>query len=219
MKTICTEQGTTEWLQARDGCITASAIGKVLQRPDTKGYKAFMLDIVLALEGAPLFAPEPGDAGYPRHFDEAKLYEDDARCWYQFHRGIEVEQTGLVAHDDHDWLRCSPDGLIGDDGLIEIKYRLRLKTYKAAIGAKMPTRDFNQIQCQLLVTGRTWCDYVNYWRDRDNDEWEKGNIRRVGRDSARIAYIEDRANDFWKKAWRLLKERSSSNGKIPVDVY
>ena len=148
----------------------------------TKGRQLYIQKLADDLEGLPDF----DDHDIKPWFEAGIIFESWARGWYQFERGVDVGETGFVVHDDHPRLGCSPDGLVGEDGLLEIKYRHNLRTFDQAV-EKGPTREMAQVQCQLYVTGRKWCDYVNYWRGESEGE-ERGHILRVYPDKG---YIEE----------------------------
>jgi exodeoxyribonuclease (lambda-induced) len=96
-------------------------------------------------------------------------YESMAREEYERINGVEVAEAPSIKHPDIDCLSCSPDGLVGDDGLIEVKSpqgETFIKYAKGiATGATLPEMNktyYWQVQCQLAVTGRQWCDFVVY---------------------------------------------------------
>jgi hypothetical protein len=74
-----------------------------------------------------------------------------------------VDEVGLIVRDDWGFqIGYSPDGLVGDDGLIEIKSRRQKKHLETILADVVPAENMAQIQCGLLVSGRAWCDYVSY---------------------------------------------------------
>lgn len=203
MKVLCTTQRTPEWFEAKRGKVSASDAHKCLMGRGTKGRRLYVEKIADDLEGIPDFADEDN----PPWFTDGIYYEGFARGWYSFHRGVDVEQTGFVVHDEYGWLGCSPDDLVGDDGLAEYKHRKKLSTFKDAITATTRNRDIVQIQTQLFVTGRRWCDYVNYWRDDDN-EIERGHVRRVYPDRSFVDNtLLPGLLSFWKDVQAELRRR------------
>ena len=198
MQVLAEKQHTPEWYEARRGRITASETAKCLSGSHTKGHRNYVEKIVDALDGIPDF----DDHELKPWFANGIYYESFARGWYSFKFDIDVKETGFVVHDDFDWIGCSPDGLLGSDGLIEIKNRDRLSTFKlhARKGVVDPQP---QIQTQLFVTGRKWCDYVNYWRD-DVNEFEKGHVQRVHRNDA---YIENTLLPAFVRFWQEVQEQ------------
>lgn len=181
MRILCNQQRTPEWFAARKGVISASEARCALMSRGTKGRRLYVEQLADDLEGIPDF----GDEETPPWFLAGAFYESYALGWYQFTYDVDVEETGFIVHDDYAWIGCSPDGLVGDDGLIEIKYRKSLRTFKEHASVTRRPAAWAQMQTQMFVTGRQWCDYVNYWRS-DDDEREKGHVQRVYRDDAYI---------------------------------
>lgn len=181
MKVLCTEQRTPEWFKAKRGCISASDAHVCLMGKATKTRRLYVEKIADDLEGIPDF--EPHDI--KPWFVDGVYYESFAIGWYQYTHDVDVEQTGFVVHDDYNWIGCSPDGLVRKDGLVEAKYRKFLHTFDHHAKVGVTKAVMPQIQTQLFVTDRQWCDYLNYWRD-DTNELEKGHVQRVYRDQAYI---------------------------------
>jgi len=147
-------QKNEEWLAGRVGKLTGSRVAAALGLDKYKSRDDLMRDMVREFHGAESeftgnVATEHGNA-----------HEDDAVDLYEEATGSQVKYTGQHLHPWHDWLAASPDGLIGSDGLIEIKapYRATYTTLE-----EVP-HYAAQIQLQLDVTGRDWCDFV-IWRD------------------------------------------------------
>jgi hypothetical protein len=88
--------------------------------------------------------------------------EAEARSVYEFATGNTVEAIGLCIDDEHEY-GASPDGMIGEDGLIEIKCPLITTHVGYLIAGTLPSDYFQQVQGQLMVTGRKWCDFVSYY--------------------------------------------------------
>uniref|UniRef100_UPI00356409A8 lambda exonuclease family protein n=1 Tax=Halomonas sp. TaxID=1486246 RepID=UPI00356409A8 len=148
-------QGTDQWHAARKGRITASVIGKVITG---NGEDDVLRDMVR-------------DAlGYPRAFtgnvatEYGHANEDIARTEYAMETGRSPVETGFHTHPKHDWLGASPDGLVGDDGLIEIKAPFKLRDALEVPDELLDLGDrdlyWHQIQCQMAVMGRDWCDFA-----------------------------------------------------------
>jgi len=181
MKVLCTEQQTQEWFDAKRGRISASEAKTCLARRGGKGRRLYIEKIADDLQGIPDF----DDHDVKPWFVNGIYYESWARGWYSFQQDVDVEQTGFVVHDEYEWLGCSPDGLVGDDGLVEIKYRSFLHTFEEHAQTGKLTQINPQVQTQMYVTDRQWCDYVNYWRS-DDHELERGHIQRVHWDQSYI---------------------------------
>lgn len=86
-----------------------------------------------------------------------------ARDKYAEHYGVPVTEVGFMVRDDWGFsIGFSPDGLVGDDGLIEVKSRNQKRQVGTVLADDVPAENLAQIQCGLLVSGRSWCDYVSY---------------------------------------------------------
>jgi hypothetical protein len=152
------EQGSLEWLEARLGVPTASQFHRIVTPKTLKassqavGYRNELL--------AEWLLGESGDEHKSQFMARGSDIEDEARRWYEFDRGVTVERAGFCLTDDRK-IGCSPDGLVGEDGGVEIKI---LAAYKH-VGALLATDDAEhrcQIQGCLYVTGRRWWDRVYY---------------------------------------------------------
>lgn len=212
MRVLTEKQGTELWEVARKGRLTASAIGKILAGPNTKTRHDYIMELVFDLEGVGDFR----DSG--QWFIEGRKYEAHARGWYQWEKNVDVQETGFVLHDEYNWMGCSPDGFVGENGNIEIKFRKTLATYEKSI-TKPPPRLYRcQVQAQMWICDKLWTDYINYWRD-DNTGKEQGHIRRIYRDEAEIKELENAAFFFWQAVIEKYQER---NGNVqfsyPWDV-
>ena len=212
MRELCKHQGNREWDMARKGRITASSIGHVLAGRGTKSRMNYRQQLVLDLEGIEDFADTAS------WFEAGRKYEAHARGWYDFHKA-EVTETGFVLHDEYNWLGCSPDGLVGNDGAIEIKYRTSLATFEEANTKPIPRIYASQMQAVMWVCDRAWCDYVNYWRDDRNGK-EQATVRRIHRDDGRIRELEDAALIFWAEVIKLYRSRTGEETfTYPWDAY
>ncbi len=156
------EQGSDAWHAARRGIITASVVGQFITpktiKPamnDTSRSMAVHL-VAERITGhtEPVFESSDMARGT---FDEPF-----ARDMYSEHFAPATE-VGFMVRDDFGFrLGYSPDGLVGDDGLIEIKSRRQKKQLSTILADEVPLENMAQIQCGLLVSGRDWCDYVSF---------------------------------------------------------
>ena len=156
------EQGTEEWLAARRGIITASVVGLLIT---AKTIKPASNDTSRGLIGT-LAAERITGHVEPIHpnadMERGTLDEPFARDVYSEHYA-EAAEVGFMVRDDWGFrIGYSPDGLVGDDGLIEIKSRRQKKHLATILSDEVPAENMAQIQCGLLVSGREWLDYVSY---------------------------------------------------------
>lgn len=158
------EQGTDEWLAARCGIVTASVVGQLIT---PKTIKPAANDTSRSLTAA-LAAERITGHVEPMHvsadMERGTLDEPYAREIYSEHYAPVTEVGFMVRSFEHGGFRIgySPDGLVGDDGLIEIKSRNQKIQLATILADEVPLANMAQIQCGLLVSGRKWCDYVSY---------------------------------------------------------
>lgn len=200
MRILTETQGDDRWEVARKGRITASSIGNVLAGHGTKSRFEYRMLLCMDLEGIEDFRDSAS------WYEDGRRYEKHARGWYNWNVA-EVKETGFVLHDEYNWLGASPDGLVGADGCIEIKYRKTLKTYHDSNIKNVPRGYESQMQTEMWVCNRQWCDYVNYWRD-ENSGKEQAHVRRIERDEGRIRELEEAALVFWSEVLKLYRKRT-----------
>jgi hypothetical protein len=155
------EQGTDEWLTQRCGMVTASMVGNLLtptlgvaDNDKSRGLTAVLVAERLTGHVDPVYV---SDDMWRGRFDEPI-----AREKYAEHHAP-VDETGFMVRDDWGYqIGFSPDGLVGDDGLIEIKSRKQKKHLQAILADAVPPENVAQLQCGLLVSGRDWIDYVSF---------------------------------------------------------
>lgn len=154
------EQGSAEWKALRVGVVTASAIEGVLTPKELKPSRSaayFQLVVAERLIGQPC-----DDFDGSMWTDRGTAMEDKARSWYAFERGVEVDRVGFITTDDGR-VGCSPDGLVGADGGIELKCPAAKTHVGYALDpASLAAAYRGQTQVFLFVTGRAWVDLVSY---------------------------------------------------------
>lgn len=159
---VTAEQGTDEWIEARRGMVTASVVGQLITPKTVKPAANADQRAVIAELAAERITGWVHD-GYVGG-DMLRGWEDEprARDLYAEHYAP-VTECGLMVRDlGGARLGYSPDGLVGDDGLIEVKSKLPKKHVAAVLADAVPIEYMAQIQCGLLVSGRAWCDYISY---------------------------------------------------------
>ena len=151
-------QGSEDWLQARLGFVTASRVSDALAGKDTETRKNYLWQLVaerLTKTQQAGFAP---NAAMIRGTEQEPI----ARAAYEAHSGVFVDQVAFVPHATIKWLGASPDGLVGDDGLVEIKNPNTATHLQYRKAGKVPTKYKNQMMLQLACTQRKWCDFVSF---------------------------------------------------------
>lgn len=155
-------QGSDEWHKLRLGIVTASEVNKLLTPKGKPAKNATMRGY--AAEIAAQRITKRVDESY-QSWDMARghIQEDIAREIYSDNYNS-VDECGFITTDSFDGLiiGCSPDGLVGLDGGIEIKSRLARFQIQTIVADEVPDEYMNQIQMFLLVSGRAWCDFVQY---------------------------------------------------------
>lgn len=154
------EQGTDEWKKARLGHVSGSSIADVMAKGKSgeaitrKKYKTRLVAERLTHEVSESYTNASMEWGIAT--------EPMARQAYEVSHETLVDKTGFWMHPTIKWLGCSPDGLVGDDGLVEIKCPNTTTHIDYLWADEVPSEYYKQIQCQLWVTGRQWCDFVSY---------------------------------------------------------
>lgn len=124
---------------------------------------------------------------------QGKINEDMARALYELERDIDCELIGFITIPP--WgVGCSPDGLVGDHGMIEIKCVQKLETHLKTVKNGMPSKHIPQVQGGLWITGRQWCDFISFCKEAPPSGAEY--VERVERDEAYIKHLERAVQDF-----------------------
>jgi len=187
-------QGSDAWLAARAGCLTASAIADMIAKTKT-GESASRANLRARLVAERLTGvPQGPDLSNNPAVRWGTDHEPLARAAYEVSRGVMVDQTGLVMHPEIQWAGASPDGLIDDDGLLEIKAP-NTATHLEYLLAGIPPRKYQpQMLWQMECTGRQWCDFASF-DPRLPDDLQLFVVR-LDRDQARIDEIRAEAIAF-----------------------
>ena len=187
------EQGSDEWVQARVGLVTASRCGDVIDMTKKGDESAHRRDyrselICEILTGQP----------YPRLITREMQWGIDqepfARAAYEMQRDVLVETRGFVVHPDIARFGASPDGMVGDDGLIQIKCPNTSTHLRWMLAGAVPVEHMPQMLAELACTGREWCDFVSY--DPRLPAHLQLFVRRFARNEQLIANLETEVVHF-----------------------
>jgi putative phage-type endonuclease len=185
------DQRSPEWYEARRGKVTASRIADVLSRTksgwgSSRGnYQSELL--VERLGGSnPSFTSPAMQWGLDK--------EAEARDAYSFYTGADVALCGFIDHPAIDMSGASPDGLVGSDGLLEIKCPNSAQHIDTLLGESIAQKYMSQIYWQLACTGRQWCDFASY--DPRLPEDMRLFVHRIQRDDKTITMIEKEVTLF-----------------------
>lgn len=186
------EQGTSEWLQLRLGKVTASRVADIMAKTKT-GVSAsrnnYLIELALQRVTGTVEQGYTNDA-----MAWGTATEPQARVAYEVKTGNFVDQIAFVEHDIIEWFGCSPDGLINNDGLIEIKCPNSPTHWATIKDNKPPNKYVIQMQTQMACTNRQWCDFVSF--DPRMPERSQLFICRVERDQTMIDEIETEVMKF-----------------------
>lgn len=171
------KQGTPEWLAVRIGKLTASDAQAIAS--NGKGLETLVFEKV-----AEIMTGKPKDSYTSTDMERGNELEAMARNAYELETGRLVKQVGFIELDER--VGCSPDGMVEEDGLAEIKCKNDSNFVRFIFDNKIDPAHEWQMQYQMWVTGRKWVDYVLFNPNFKNPII----ITRVMRDEAKIAKIE-----------------------------
>lgn len=151
------DQGTDEWFRARLGIPTASRMGDVLAGGKDKTRSKYMRQLL-----GERITGMPAETFSNHHMARGQEMQSEAEGWYETETGFIVERVGFGRMDKLD-LGASPDLIVGCNGLAEVKTKLPDLLLEVAFSGKVPSGHIPQIQSQILVFDKDWCDFVAYW--------------------------------------------------------
>jgi putative phage-type endonuclease len=186
------EQRDEEWFNIRLGKVTASRIADVTAKTKTgwgagrANYKAQLVAERLTGQRQDSFTNAAMQWGVDT--------EEAARVAYAFLEGQKVFEEAFVIHPAIADAGASPDGLVGDNGLVEIKCPNTATHIETLKGGTIPAKYIGQMQWQMACTGRDWCDFASF--DPRLPEEMQLFVKRLHRDDATIAELEAYVRDF-----------------------
>jgi len=148
-------QGSQEWIDVKLGIVSSSNFVKVLAKGKGQTRKLYMRKLV-----AERLTGELQVSYTDKNMEDGIELEPAAREYYELLNDCTVEEVGFVKRDDN--VGTSPDGLVGNDGLIEIKCPIPSTHIDTLLADKMQTCYIPQVQGQLWITERKWCDWISY---------------------------------------------------------
>ena len=186
------EQRTPEWFAARTGKVSASKVSDVMSKTKS-GYGAsratYMSQLLVErLTGTPteFYANAAMQWGTDT--------EPQARAAYEFKTGNAVIEEGFILHPNIEMSGASPDGMVCDEGMLEIKCPNTATHIATLLAEKAPSKYMNQMQWQMACAGRQWCDFVSFDpRLPENNDFF---CVRVKRDDERIEELESEVVKF-----------------------
>jgi predicted phage-related endonuclease len=206
------EQGTTEWHDMRRGVLTSTAIrtlitptGKLADNDKTRAH---------VYEVAAQRITGRTEDGF-QSFDMMRGHVEEilARDLYSQHYNP-VTECGFITNDSLGFaVGYSPDGLVGDDGLIEIKSAKAKIQVQRIVDGDIPTEHMAQVQTGLWVTGRKWCDFISYSNGMEMM------VVRVNADPAYHALIEQAAQAFEGRVSEIIAAYKRNSGAFHIAEY
>jgi putative phage-type endonuclease len=192
MKIIDCIQGSPEWFAARLGKVSASRIADLTAKTKS-GYSTSRANYA-----AELIAERLTGAKAEKFSNAAMAWgtetEPQARAMYEFMRDCLVTEVGCVLHPKIDMACASPDGLVGDKGLVEIKCPNTAAHIETLRGFAIDGKYIKQMQWQMACTGRDWCDFASFDPRMPGDM--QIHVQRVPRDGAMIVDLEREVTAF-----------------------
>ena len=186
------EQRSEEWFRARAGKVTASRVADVIAK--TKSGYSTSRDNYMAELICQRLTGNLGDSYQNAAMVWGTNTEPFARAAYVSAKGVGVEEVGFVPHPTLDDAGASPDGYVGEEGLIEIKCPLTSTHMNMILEQEIPTKYHVQMQWQMACTGRLFCDFVSF--DPRMPENLQLYIHMVDRDNKMIANLEAEVAKF-----------------------
>jgi putative phage-type endonuclease len=154
------EQRSAEWFAARLGKVTASRVADIVAKTKS-GYSTSRANYMAELVCERLTGMQ-GESFSSAAMVWGTNTEPMARSAYESRMAELVEETGFVLHPTISMAGASPDGLIGDDGLVEIKCPNTATHIDTLLSDGAPSKYMTQMQWQMACTGRKWCDFVSF---------------------------------------------------------
>ena len=186
------DQGSDEWFEARIGKVTASRVADVLAKTKT-GYSTTR-DNYMAQLVCERLTGQKGESFSNAAMQWGTETEPLARISYEVAQNVLVDEVGFVPHPSIIMAGASPDGLVGDDGLLEIKCPNTATHIETLLSQTVPGKYNTQMQFQMACTGRSWCDFVSF--DNRLPAELQLFVKRVPRDNMYIRLMEEEIVKF-----------------------
>ena len=186
------EQRTEAWHQQRLGKVTASRVADLMAKTKS-GYSASRANYMAELICERLTG-QPAERFTNGAMQWGTDTEPQARAAYAFLGDLDVAEVGFVLHPTIADFGASPDGLVGDDGLVEIKCPNTATHIETLLSGGVPGKYLAQLQTQMACTGRAWCDFVSF--DPRMPEDMRMFLKRVPRDDLQINILEREVEVF-----------------------
>lgn len=190
MISVDMDQRSPEWMKARLGIPTASSFDKIVT---TKGEPSKQAQKYLYQLAGERVCGTQDESFHSAMMDRGAEREKEAVQFYELTKDVEIHRVGVCYLDEDKKFSCSPDGLVGEKGLVEIKCPMIATHVAYLMDDDLPTEYFQQVQGQLFITGREWCDFLSYYPGL------KPLLIRVLRDEEFIKKLESALKEFGKQ--------------------
>lgn len=204
------EQGTPEWFAQRLGKATASRIADIIAKTKT-GYSTSRANYA-----AELVCERLTGAQGERYTNAAMQWgtekEPDAKAAYEFMHDVDVVPAEFVAHPKIPMSGASPDGYVGDVGLIEVKCPITATHIDTLLRGQVPDKYEVQMLWQMACTGRAWCDYVSF--DPRLPPHLQMFVKRIHRNEPRIGELEREVESFLAEVEETIVKLSKLDRKV-----
>lgn len=202
------EQRTDEWYAARLGKVTGSRIHNVMAQGKGGAPSLTRNEYMCQLAGERI----TGDV-MPNYVNEAMQWgintEHQARAAYEFAREVEIKKLAFADHPTIEQAGASPDGLIGEDGMIEVKCPNTATHIATLRGKSISGTYIKQMQWQMACTGRQWCDFVSF--DPRLPFNLQMHVKRIHRDNGVIQQMENQVRKFLTELDVMVQELREGN--------
>jgi putative phage-type endonuclease len=188
-------QGTDEWFEARIGKVTASRVADIIAQ--TKSGYSTSRDNYMAQLVCERLTGQRGESFTNAAMQWGTETEPLARAAYEALKDLLVDEVGFIPHPRILMAGASPDGLVGDNGLLEIKCPNTATHIDTLLSQTVPGKYNTQMQFQMACTDREWCDFVSF-DNRLPSELQLF-VKRVPRDNMYIRLMEDEIVKFLKE--------------------
>lgn len=153
-------QGEPEWHDLRRAIPTASEFKNIIKSSggySIKGGKTYAYKLIFEIMSGTYVS-----GVNTTWMDRGKILEAEAIKQYAFENEVTVQRCGFITDDDYT-MGCSPDGVVGEDGLIEVKCLSEANHIKNLLTDRITAEFLPQVQGQMLITERKWVDWYSYW--------------------------------------------------------
>lgn len=198
------EQGSEAWLKIRLGIPTTSNFSKIIT---PTGRKSGQFDKYLNECLTPYVFGRAQEFIKTPAMQRGNDLEPEAVAYYEHHTGRKTKEVGFIT-TNCGRIGCSPDRFVGEDGLLEVKCPLENQHTINVSSGVIDSKYIPQVQGQMLVSGRKWCDWISYHPDAP------ASLVRVNADEEYQAQMSEYLNEFVTKLGNMVGDMASR--KIPL---